>query len=236
MFKKISEAYAVLSNDKRRKRYDLFGETCDDGDDGEDIFSSMFGDIFGAGGFGGPFGSDEDFESFMNILEKDNIKSFDKMFRTLGKGYRTGPGKYNHAGGLRTRGKKNKERNKKMGMGGGGKGGPKDEEDMMEEMMAMMMMGSMGLDEDDPFGDDPFGFPGMMPPGMMPPGMMPPGMKMPPGFPGSGKSKKPSKTKKETKKPKKDDSDDGWETNSEEDVIDSKINEKKDDDKIQENK
>ena len=64
MFKKISEAYAVLSNPKRRKKYDLWGETGDDGD--EDIFESMFGDMFG--GMSG-FGGGEDFESFMNLLE-----------------------------------------------------------------------------------------------------------------------------------------------------------------------
>ena len=39
MFKKISEAYAVLSNPERRKRYDLYGTTSDDP---EDEFNSMF--------------------------------------------------------------------------------------------------------------------------------------------------------------------------------------------------
>ena len=42
MFKKISEAYAILSNPDRRKKYDLYGYTEDDGDLG-DMFSEMFG-------------------------------------------------------------------------------------------------------------------------------------------------------------------------------------------------
>jgi DnaJ-class molecular chaperone len=42
MFKKISEAYAILSNPDRRKKYDLYGDTEDDGDLG-DMFSEMFG-------------------------------------------------------------------------------------------------------------------------------------------------------------------------------------------------
>ena len=227
MFKKISEAYAVLSNDKRRKKYDLFGTTEDD-DFGDDNFSSMFTDLFGGGGlFGGAFGGEDDFESFMDILEKDNIKSFDKMFRGMGKNYRT-TGKYNHAGGLRSRGKKNAKNKKQKGKGGLD---GLDEEDEMEMMMAMMMgdmMGGMGMMGEDDFGDDPFGFPGM---------------KMPPGFPGGPKSKKKDKgkdkdkSKKETKKAAKEDSDDGWETNSEEEVIEGKITKDKDKDKdINENK
>jgi len=68
MFKKISEAYAILSNPQRRKKYDLWGETEDNTD--EDDFMNMFGDIFG--GCGGGFGDmedEEDFEQFINLLE-----------------------------------------------------------------------------------------------------------------------------------------------------------------------
>ena len=60
MFKKISEAYAVLSNPERRKKYDIYGTI---GEDDDDIFDGMFGDIFGN------MGGADDFESFMNILE-----------------------------------------------------------------------------------------------------------------------------------------------------------------------
>ena len=42
MFKKISEAYAILSNPDRRKKFDLYGDTEDDGDL-NDMFSEMFG-------------------------------------------------------------------------------------------------------------------------------------------------------------------------------------------------
>ena len=66
MFKSISEAYSVLSNPERRKRYDLFGEIGNEGDD--DLFGNMDDFMFGAEG--------EAFEEFIKILEKDNVKSF----------------------------------------------------------------------------------------------------------------------------------------------------------------
>lgn len=64
MFKKINEAYAVLSNDEKRKQYDMFGaegfsrrysqEDIFRGFDFKDIFSDIgLGDIFGRGGGGG---------------------------------------------------------------------------------------------------------------------------------------------------------------------------------------
>ena len=49
MFKKISEAYAILSNPARRKKYDLYGET-EDGDDGIDI-NDMMAEMFGGTSF-----------------------------------------------------------------------------------------------------------------------------------------------------------------------------------------
>ena len=45
-FKSISEAYAILSNPERRKRYDLYGETSADDGDNFDMFEGddwMFG-------------------------------------------------------------------------------------------------------------------------------------------------------------------------------------------------
>jgi molecular chaperone DnaJ len=60
-FKEAAEAYDVLSNDEKRKRYDQFGHSMGGAQGGfggaggfsmEDIFS-QFGDIFGGHGFGG---------------------------------------------------------------------------------------------------------------------------------------------------------------------------------------
>ena len=130
MFQKISEAYAVLSNPQRRKKYDMWGETGPEEDD--DPFTQMFGDMDDL--FGGGFGADmDDFDEFIKILEGDS-KQFKNMFRGLGKNYRTKQG--------RARGGKNTKKNNKK------------EEQMMEEMMAMMMMGDMmqmaaGMDSDD---------------------------------------------------------------------------------------
>jgi DnaJ-class molecular chaperone len=127
MFKKVSEAYAVLSNLDRRKKYDLWGQTGQDDDD--DIFEGMFGDIFSGMGMGG-FGQADDFDSFMDFLEKDDIKSFKQMFRGLGKNYRMPGGK--GKGSLRGRAVRNNKKGKKN-----------DEDDMIDDMMAMMMMGDM---------------------------------------------------------------------------------------------
>ena len=56
-FKEISEAYAVLSDEEKRQRYDQFGHAGMDGFSNEDIFRNVnFEDIFqGFGGGGGGF-------------------------------------------------------------------------------------------------------------------------------------------------------------------------------------
>ena len=137
MFKKISEAYAILSNPDRRKKYDKWGQTGKDDDfgfgDGDEFeaFMGMFG--MSGGVFGGSF--DEDFEDFISFLEKDYLK-FKQFFRGLGRNYRGPIGQ--KRGNLRSKAKK------MHGAGGGSRKKEKQEEEMMEEMMAAMMMGDLG--------------------------------------------------------------------------------------------
>lgn len=61
-FKEAQEAYAVLSDDQKRKQYDQYGHSAfsNNGASGFDFsgfdFSDIFGDIFGGSGFGFNFG------------------------------------------------------------------------------------------------------------------------------------------------------------------------------------
>ena len=64
-FKEISEAYAILSNPDRKKRYDMFGDT-GQGDDMDDVFSEFFSG--GMGGFSFSMSGD-DMDDFMDFLE-----------------------------------------------------------------------------------------------------------------------------------------------------------------------
>lgn len=78
-FKVISEAYSVLSNEKRKAYYDKHGsmEGEDDVVDMDDMFKEMFG---GMGGFSFSFGGDDDgFDEFISMLEGGRAES--KMFK-----------------------------------------------------------------------------------------------------------------------------------------------------------
>ena len=91
-FKLVSEAYSVLSNEKRRAYYDKHGtiEGDDDVVDMDDIFKEMFGSMGGEFSFmfGGEGG--DNFDEFISMLEggRAESKMFKQMFRDLGKGYR----------------------------------------------------------------------------------------------------------------------------------------------------
>ena len=66
-FKELSEAYGVLSDDEKRKRYDQFGHAGMDGFSQEDIFNNInFEDIFNGFGFGG--GSQGGFGSILDLF------------------------------------------------------------------------------------------------------------------------------------------------------------------------
>jgi len=86
-FKTISEAYSILSNEKRRAYYDKYGtvEGVDDEDHMnfgglDDLFETLFSG--GGGIFGGATGGFMDeMDDFINVLEGDNTKAFKKMFK-----------------------------------------------------------------------------------------------------------------------------------------------------------
>ncbi len=68
-FKELSEAYGVLSDEDKRKRYDQFGHAGMDGFSQEDIFNNInFEDIFRGFGFGGSSANQSGFGSIFDLF------------------------------------------------------------------------------------------------------------------------------------------------------------------------
>jgi hypothetical protein len=105
--------------------------------DMDDIFKDLFGgSSFGGGSSFMSFEMD-DFDDFPSMLEgsSSDAKSFKKIFRDLGRGYKM-PGGHKQS--------TNKGRSRKNKPKGGSKGFG-NEDDAMEDMMMAMMMGDLGM-------------------------------------------------------------------------------------------
>ena len=82
----------MLSNEKRRAYFDKYGTVEGSDEDMADMngfFDDLFSSMFGGKG-GGGVNMFEDFDEFINILEKGNDKATRKMFRELGRNARPG--------------------------------------------------------------------------------------------------------------------------------------------------
>ena len=137
-FKKVSEAYSILSNEKRRKYFDKHGtmEGEDDAINMDDLFAEMFAGMgSGSGGsFGFVFDFEDMFDDFADGLKgSKESKAFSKMFKDLEKGAKRSAKPKGRAG----RATANKKKGAK------GMGGMKDMDDMMMAMMMGDMMGDM---------------------------------------------------------------------------------------------
>ena len=92
-FKEIGEAYAVLSDETKRRQYDQFGSAAFDGSAGagfngfdpgdidlNDILRSVFGDVGGFGGFGDFFGGNRSNSSTRARKGRDTLVRLDLTF------------------------------------------------------------------------------------------------------------------------------------------------------------
>lgn len=123
-FKMVSEAYSILSNEKRKSYFDKHG--CMEGEDDQVDFDDIFSQMFGKAGASFTFSFDEMFDDFSDVLKgsRQDNKAFKKLFKDLGRGARI----------KQPKGRVRKNKAPKMPkMGGGG----------MEDMMMAMMMGDM---------------------------------------------------------------------------------------------
>ena len=131
-FKKVSEAYSILSNEKRRQYFDRHGsmEGEDDAINMDDVFAQMFA------GMGANFGFVFDFEDMFEDLAaglkgSKESKAFSKMFKDLEKSAKRASKPKGRAGRA-TANKKAK-----------GKALGKDMDDMMMAMVMGDMMGDL---------------------------------------------------------------------------------------------
>jgi hypothetical protein len=135
-FKKVSEAYSILSNEKRRKYFDKHGtmEGEDDAINMDDLFAEMFAGMGGGASFGFTFDFEDMFEDFADGLKgSKESKAFSKMFKDLEKSAKRASKPKGRAGRA-TANKKAK---------GKGLGGVKDMDDMMMAMVMGDMMGDL---------------------------------------------------------------------------------------------
>ena len=92
-FKEIGEAYAVLSDENKRRQYDQFGSAAFDGSAGagfngfdpgdidlNDILRSVFGDVGGFGGFGDFFGGGRSSSTTRARKGRDTLVRLDLTF------------------------------------------------------------------------------------------------------------------------------------------------------------